>query len=284
MSLKIRLLVFPLFLLAGGVCGGEPPALLLANGYEGDIEVGEYWVSEKLDGVRGRWTGRELITRNGHALTAPAWFTANWPDVALDGELWIGRGQFDLLSGTVRTQKADDAAWRKVRFMVFDLPQSDAPFSGRVQEIARLLQRANIAWLQPVAQFRVADAAELDARLEEIVAAGGEGLMLHHQDALYRAGRSDDLLKYKLHDDAEARVIAHLPGKGKYEGMLGALLVETHEGVRFRVGSGLSDAQRAAPPAIGSWITYRYNGLTSKGLPRFPRFVRLREAFDLPAQ
>ena len=48
------------------------------------------------------------------------------------------------------------------------------------------------------------------------------------------------------------------------------------DGRRFRLGSGLTDAQRANPPPIGSLVTYRYNGLTSKGLPRFARFQRLR--------
>lgn len=252
------------------------PGLQLATTYERDVDVSEYLVSEKLDGVRGRWTGEALMTRGGHAIHAPAWFTAGWPNVPMDGELWIARGRFEDVSGIVRSVDAGDAAWREVRFMVFDLPGLDEPFALRARRIRKLLDDADIAWLQPIEQVRVADRAALDAMLRAVVANGGEGLMLHHEDARYRVGRSPALLKYKPYDDAEARVIAHIPGKGMFAGTTGSLLVERPDGVRFRVGSGLDEADRRNPPPIGSWITYRYNGLTANGLPRFPRFLRLR--------
>ena len=111
-----------------------------------------------------------------------------------------------------------------------------------------------------------------------VVKQGGEGLMLHRGASHYRAERNDDLLKLKPYQDAEARVVGHLPGKGKYAGMLGALEVETAEGLRFRLGSGLSDAERRAPPPLGCRVTYRYNGINEKtGTPRFARFMRIRE-------
>jgi DNA ligase-1 len=43
------------------------------------------------------------------------------------------------------------------------------------------------------------------------------------------------------------------------------------------LGTGFTDAQRAAPPAIGTWVTYRYRGTTDKGVPRFASFLRVRE-------
>jgi DNA ligase-1 len=253
-----------------------PPRLMLATDYRGGGDVSNYWVSEKLDGVRGRWDGRQLWTRGGQRISAPAWFTAKWPSAAMDGELWMGRGRFDEVSALVRSIRPNDAAWRQVRFMVFDLPDHGGLFEARVMRMRTLLLAAGVAWLQPVEQFRMDDAEKLDARLKQVVAAGGEGLMLHHQSARYTAGRSDSLLKYKPFQDAEARVVAHAPGKGKYAGMLGALVVEMPDGRRFRLGTGFTDAQRAEPPAIGSVVTYRYNGLTSKDLPRFARFLRVR--------
>ena len=45
---------------------------------------------------------------------------------------------------------------------------------------------------------------------------------------------------------------------------------------------GFTDAQRAMPPPVGSWLTYRYNGLTSTGLPRFARFLRVRDEMPPP--
>ena len=122
------------------------------------------------------------------------------------------------------------------------------------------------------------DHAALMERLDSIVRAGGEGLMLHRDGSDYRAGRSDDLLKVKPYLDAEARVVAQLPGKGKYAGMLGALLVEDKEGRRFRIGTGFSDAERRSPPPIGSLVTFKYQERTDKGIPRFASFLRLRVA------
>ena len=260
----------------------SPPPVMLATSYEAGVDVQAYWVSEKLDGVRGRWDGRRLWTRGGHEIDAPGWFTAGWPRVPMDGELWMGRGRFDEVSGVVRARDADDTDWRRVKFMVFDLPAHGGPFQARVLHMRSLLDDADIAWLQPVRQFQVGDVAELDGRLDRIVDAGGEGLMLHHRDALYHAGRSDDLLKYKPYQDAEALVVGHTAGRGKYRGMLGALIVERADGLRFRLGSGFTDAQRADPPARGSYVTYRFNGLTGNGVPRFARFLRVRVELPPP--
>jgi len=249
---------------------------MLASVYSGEREIQEYWVSEKLDGVRGHWDGKALWSRGGHRISTPVWFTEGWPSMAMDGEIWIARERFDAVSGIARSTRADDKEWQRVKFMIFDLPSHGGVFSQRVEAMEKI-DDYGIPWLRPIPQFRVGNAAELDARLEALVTAGGEGLMLHHQDALYRSGRSQDLLKYKLHDDAEARVVGYTEGKGKYAGQVGALVVELENGRRFRLGSGLSDRDRASPPPIGSWVTYHYNGYTSTGLPRFARFVRLRK-------
>ena len=277
LGLLLLLLLLPL-LLSPPLFAADlaPPRLMLATSYPPGTDVSEYWVSEKLDGVRGRWDGRRLHTRAGLPIDPPAWFTARWPAVAMDGELWIGRGRFDEVSGLVRGLRADNRAWRRVRFMVFDLPDDPGPFEARAAHLRSLLQRVGLAWLQPVPQFRVASAEALDARLKVVDAAGGEGLMLQHRDARYLAGRSAQLLKLKTYDDTEARVVGHTAGRGKYAGMLGALIVQRPDGTRLRLGSGLTDAQRATPPPIGSLVTYRYNGLTAKGTPRFARFMRVR--------
>lgn len=256
----------------------SPPALMLARDLgTADIDVAAYFVSEKLDGVRGRWDGRTLWTRGGNRIQTPAAFTRGWPATPMDGELWIARGRFDAVSAVVRGHARDEAAWAPVRFMVFDLPAHPGTFGERVAAMTALVARTGHAQLQMVPQTRVATRIALDARLADVVARGGEGLMLHHGDARYVAGRSHALLKLKPHDDAEARVVDHAPGKGKYTGMLGALVVEHSDGRRFRIGTGFSDAQRADPPPRGSWVTYRYTGTTSTGLPRFARFLRVRD-------
>lgn len=276
----LRFLLLCCALLLANAGAAELPGLLLARvHHDGDpIALDHYWVSEKLDGVRGYWDGRRLWTRNGEPIAAPAFFTQGWPAQPLDGELWAGRGRFEFASGTVRAQQADAGAWRQLRFMVFDLPAEAGDFDMRLRRMRALLQPAPAPHLAMVEQFRVGTPQALRARLDATVAAGGEGLMLHRGDSHYRAGRSDELLKYKPYDDAEATVVAHLPGKGKYQGLLGALEVQSDDGLRFRLGSGLSDAQRRDPPPLGSRITYAYNGRTVNGLPRFARFLRVREA------
>lgn len=126
-----------------------------------------------------------------------------------------------------------------------------------------------------VEQFRLANHDGLMRLLEQVTAAGGEGLMLHRRDAHYRSGRSADRLKVKAYEEGEARVIAHLPGRGRHLGRLGALLVEEPDGIRFRLGTGFSDAERSQPPPIGSIVTFKHHGRTAHGRPRFASFLRL---------
>jgi len=258
-----------------------PPALMQGRMVHPGVHLPDYWLSEKYDGVRAHWDGQRLLTRGGVVIQPPAWFTAGWPKDAMDGELWMGRGRFEDTVSAVRRQQPDETAWQQVRFMVFDLPTHPGPFDERLQAYQALVERLQQAWVQAVPQERIDSHAELSQRLDDMVRAGGEGLMLHRGAALYRAGRSDDILKVKTHEDAEARVVGHEPGKGRLKGRVGALWVETPQGRRFRLGSGLSDAQRASPPAIGTWVTYRYRGLHDSGLPRFATFVRVRSDADL---
>ena len=258
----------------------DAPALLLANVYRPGMRLADYWVSEKYDGVRGYWDGHTLRTRGGETVAAPAWFTANWPNTPMDGELWAGRGRFSHAQSTVRQQQPDDAAWREMRFMVFDLPAHGGTFDQRLPAVNKLVESLDQPWVQAVPQQRVASDAALQKLLLRTVRAGGEGLMLHRGASMYRAGRSDDLIKVKTHEDAEAKVVAHLPGQGRHAGRLGALVVEMPSGQRFRLGAGLTDAERDHPPPVGSWVTYRFRGTHDSGVPRFASFVRVRD--DMP--
>ena len=253
------------------------PGVLLARNAPRGLNPAGYLVSEKLDGVRALWDGSTLRFRSGRAIAAPAWFTAKLPAMALDGELWLGRGQFDALSGTVRRTQPVDAEWQQLKYMVFELPKADGSFSQRTAQLQALVKSASFAQLQAVEQFELANLAALQARLKSVTASGGEGLMLHLASAPVSSGRSDVLLKLKPVQDAEAVVVGHIAGKGKFEGMLGALEVKTPGGQRFKLGTGMSDVQRQSPPAIGSTVTYTYRDLTPSGKPRFASFLRVHE-------
>lgn len=252
------------------------PELLLAQLYQSGIDVQQYLISEKYDGVRAVWDGKVLTTRQGNEIQAPTWFTKDFPKMPLDGELWLARGQFDALSGAVRKDIPVDAEWKNITYQIFELPNATGTFEARAKRIVYIIKKTNLPHLKAVAQFRVKNEAELNKKLKSIVANGGEGLMLHRADAAYITGRSDALLKLKLLLDAEATVVAHTKGKGKYVGKLGALIVETPEGLRFKLGTGFTDAQREHPPKIGSLVTYTYRAKTPNGKPKFASFLRER--------
>lgn len=264
---------------AGSAQPAMPPAIPLAKTFQDRpiaIPLTDYWVSEKLDGVRAIWDGQVLRTRAGHLIAAPDWFVQGFPKQALDGELWIARGQFERVSGIVRQQTPVDADWRLISYQLFELPEAPGDFSQRLGKLQAMVNTAQIPWLQVIAQRRVADQSELDKWLKAVVAAGGEGLMLHRANAPWLTGRTDALLKYKLFDDAEGVLVGLEPGKGKYVGQVGAFRIRLADGRIMRLGSGLSEYIRQHPPAVGTQITYRYRGLTQTGLPRFATFWQVR--------
>jgi len=254
----------------------------LAKVYEKDntIPISNYLVSEKYDGIRAIWTGSQLLTRQGNLISAPEWFTAPLPAVWLDGELWTKRQNFEELSSIVRTQTPRDNRWRQVKYMVFDMPDAQLPFEERYKNYSSLIEQINAEHIRPVKQQRFHSNHELSEHLKAMVEHGAEGLMLHLATALHQSGRSDALLKLKPYFDDEAEVIAHLPGKGKYTDMLGALRVRNQQGIEFSIGTGFTDAERDNPPPVGSIITYKYHGYTSNGVPRFASFLRIREVVE----
>ena len=197
------------------------------------------------------------------------------PKEPLDGELWVGRGQFDVLSGTVRKTKPVDTEWQKVNYMVFELPAGSGDFKDRALALDSIVNTAAWPQLQAIEQTAIANRATLQAKLDDVVQGGGEGLMLHLASAPVATGRSDALLKLKSVQDAEATVVGHVAGKGKYAGVTGALDVKTADGQRFKLGTGLSDEQRKRPPAVGSKVTYTYRDVTPSGKPRFASFLRV---------
>jgi DNA ligase-1 len=253
----------------------QVPSLLLAESWDGEQDVTGWWLSEKLDGVRGLWDGSRFLSRQGNVYHAPAWFTAGLPAMPLDGELWLGRGAFQRTVSIVRRHDGTEQ-WREIRFLVFDAPALDEPFEQRLQQVGDALTRAKSPYARLLPHEHCRNERHLHKQLDAVIAQGGEGLMLREPGSRYIAGRSSTLLKVKRFHDAEARVLGHQPGAGRHKGRMGALLVELSSGVQFAVGSGFTDREREQPPALGSTITFRYQELTERGVPRFPTFVRVR--------
>lgn len=255
----------------------EAPPLLLAQTWDSGLNLKDWWMSEKLDGVRAYWDGKRFLSRLGNEYHAPKWFVAGLPKTPLDGELWIDRKAFQRTVSIVRRQDKSDH-WRDVRYVVFDAPEETGPFEDRLQYLADTLPGGQHEYAEVLAQQRCKNTAHLRRELARLESLGGEGLMLRQPGSIYEVGRSDTLLKVKSFFDAEATVIDHVPGKGRHKGRLGALVVQLDDGTEFSVGTGFSDRQRENPPDRGSLITFRYQELSNAGVPRFPSFLRAASA------
>jgi DNA ligase-1 len=261
------------------------PPVLLAHSFaeiQPAIDPTGWWVSEKLDGVRAWWDGTKFWSRLGNQYHAPAWFTVGLPTTPLDGELWLARKQFQKCISIVRRQDAGPQ-WQDIRYVVFDAPGRDEPFEARLAFCRDWVARDKPAYAVAHPHERCRDQAHLTSELARVEALGGEGLMLRQPGSRYIAGRSTTLLKVKSFLDAEARIVAHLPGAGRHLGRLGALDCELPNGKRFSVGTGFSDAERGDPPAVGTVITFRYQELSDDGVPRFPSYVGVRDDVDWEA-
>jgi DNA ligase-1 len=237
----------------------------------------EGWVvSEKLDGIRAYWDGKELYTRKNKKIYAPLWFIQNLPPFALDGELWTRRGDFENIQSIVLSQVPDER-WHEITYMIFEVPNAKGNFFERLKLIESYKKRNLLPFVKIIEQKECHGMDALEKFLQEVMASGGEGVMVKNPHLNYWHGRGDGMYKVKAAQDAEAVVIGYKEGEGKYKGMLGSLHVRSDDGKEFFIGSGLSDAERKKPPKIGTTITFKYFGTTKKGLPKFASFLRIRE-------
>ena len=253
---------------------------MLPQTYRQQVDIDGWMMSEKLDGVRGYWDGQQLLSKNGNRLFPPRAFVKDLPPFPLEGELWGGRGRFEQTVGIVKRQQPHDG-WLQLKFAIFDVPQAAGGFTERIEQARHWFSAHPSAYSFVIPQQKVQNRVHLELELRRIETLGGEGLVVRKPDALYRAGRSAQILKVKSYQDAEATVIGHSPGQGRNAGRLGSLLLKLADGTQFKIGSGFSDAQRESPPAIGTVITFKYYGKYPSGIPKFPSFLRVRSDYNL---
>jgi DNA ligase-1 len=255
----------------------DDSTLLLLKSYDGSQDINGWLMSEKLDGIRAVWDGKQLTTRKGNPIHAPDWFIAALPPFAIDGELWTQRNDFDTISSIVRQQHADQR-WQSISYNIFEVPDQTGGLLARLAILQDYLNNNPVPFLRVIPHTIINSTNALDDELDRVLSLKGEGLVVRKPDTPYQTGRSSSALKVKRSQDTECIVIAHKPGKGKYAGLTGALKCQLPSGLQFYIGSGLSGAQRHTPPAIGSQITFKYYGLTKNNTPRFPVFLRERVA------
>ena len=262
--MKLFLLVFLVSSLTA-----QKPSLFLLNNYSKDINVTSWYMSEKLDGIRAYWDGKKLISRSGKVFLEPKFFTKDFPKTELDGELWSKRGDFSNISSIVNSKNT--SRWQQLTYNVFEVPNAVGNLGQRVSKVKKA------KYIRVIEQIKVKNKKHLNDFLKTIESKGGEGVVVRDGSLNYYTGRNDNALKVKSYIDEECEVIAYHKGKGKYENILGSLECKMSNNKTLKIGTGLKDAQRRNPPQIGAIITFKYYGLTSKGNPRFPVFLRVRK-------
>lgn len=265
MIIKLFFLLLPFLLLA------DKPKLLLLKVYK-DQNISAWVMSEKLDGIRAYWDGKNLISRGGKIIHAPKYFTKDYPHFAVDGELWSKRGDFEFISSTVR-DKIPSAGWNKITHNIFEVPNAKG---GLLQRLEKVKPYENEI-IKIVPQLKVLSKENMKKFLHDIENKGGEGVVVRDSTALYIAKRTSKALKVKSFLDSECEVIGYTKGRGKYEALMGALKCRLPSAIEFKIGSGFSDKERMNPPKIGDIVTFKYKELTKYGKPRFPVFLRVRK-------
>jgi DNA ligase-1 len=254
--------------------------IMLPEVYQDNIDISNWLMSEKLDGVRGYWDGEKLLSKNGIPFNPPAAFIKNFPDFAVEGEIWGGRNTFEKTASIVMTHKAHNG-WFNLKFAIFDVPEARGGFKQRLNMASQWFAKNPSEYAFVIPQKSVKGKEQLKEELLRVEKMGGEGLILRKPDSLYNIGRSDEILKVKSYYDMEAAVVGHIAGKGRNQGKLGSLLAELPDKTRFKIGTGFSDEDRKKPPPIGSIITFKYYGFYKSGIPRFPSFLRIRQDASL---
>lgn len=260
-----------MFLLLPYLLFAQAPKLLLLQTYS-DQNVTGWLMSEKLDGVRAFWNGKELLTRKGKKIYAPAYFTKDYPPFAIDGELWSKRGDFEHIVSIVRDRNPSDG-WKEIKHYIFEVPHAKGNLLQRLKKVKPYEGK----YIKIISQTQMKEKKDLKEFLIYIESLGGEGVVLRDPSVGYIAKRTSKALKVKSFYDTECHVVGYTPGRGKYSGKVGALRCRLENGIEFKIGSGLSDIQRANPPKIGSLVTFKYQGFTKYAKPRFPIFMRVRE-------
>ena len=274
-----------------------------------------WWVSEKLDGIRAIWDGEKFLSRNSQTglgskvfSYVPQFVIDSMPGgVALDGEIWLGRNKFNEISsisnwipGKKFKQAEIDDKWRKIKYKIFDIPNSTEPYEERMKILDKIiLNSINCCRikdlkciLEKVEVTKIKSPQHLQEIYRTLTSDGAEGVMLRAPNSSYELKRSKYLLKFKIKDDAEGIVIERLPGTGRLSGMLGSLKTElikdsVRTGIITNVGTGFNDEERTNDPSspnfipVGSLISFSYMELTEDSV-RHPSYRGIRTDVPLP--
>ena len=241
--------------------------------YEDYIDISNWYMSEKLDGIRAYWDGKELFSKNKNKIFAPSWFTKDFPPFPLDGELWTKRGDFENIQSIVLSQQ-ESKDWENITYNIFEIPNVNGNFKTRLDFLENYLKKNPNRYIKIIPQIVCKDKNHLNKFLKELLENGAEGVIIKNPNLSYETGRTNNSLKVKEFLDDEGKVIAHNFNK---DGSFKSLKIELKNKTIFNLGGGFKKEDRLNPPKIGKFVTFKYYGLTKNGKPKFASFLRVRE-------
>lgn len=242
--------------------------------YKEHHDIKNWLMSEKLDGIRAYWNGKELLTRKGKKIYAPKWFTKDFPNFELDGELWTKRDDFENIQSIVM-DKTPSKSWKQITYNIFEVPNEKGDFLKRLNLAKNWIERKNISHVKVIEQIKIKDKKHLNNFLEKLILKKAEGVIVKNPKPKYFEGRSSNILKVKKFSDMEGVVVGiNISSKTK---VLKSLRVKLENGTIFNLGGGFTKNERKNPPKINDIVTFKYYGFTKYGKPKFASFLRVRE-------
>ena len=235
--------------------------------------ITNWYMSEKLDGIRAYWNGKEFISKNGNKIYAPFWFTKDFPPFELDGELWSKREDFENIQNIV-LDETPTTKWNELTYNIFEVPNTNGNFDKRLEKIKLWLEKNPNKFIKIIPQKICKNESDLDNYLKELIAKKAEGIILKNPNLDYFTGRNENILKVKKFYDEEGLVIGLNYSK---EGKFKSLKLKLENGIIFNLGGGFSNIQRLNPPKIGDIVTFKYYDLTKNNKPKFASFLRVRK-------
>lgn len=244
------------------------------NIYEKDKHIVNNWLmSEKLDGIRAYWDGKNLISKNGNIINAPNWFIKNFPNFELDGELWTKRANFENIQSIV-LDSIPSTKWNEITYNIFEVPNQKGNFYERIRVLNSWLDKNPNSYIKIIPQIVCKNETHLNNYLKELIEKNAEGIIVKNPNVSYEKGRTNNLLKVKTFFDDEGVVIGYNFDENK---RLKSLKIKLKDGTIFNLGGGFTELERLNPPKINDIITFKYYGFTKNKKPKFASFLRVRK-------
>lgn len=230
-------------------------------------------MSEKLDGIRAYWNGKDLLSKNGNRIYIPKEIIKNYPTFHLDGELWTKRDDFENIQSIV-LDKTPTIKWKEITYNIFEVPNQKGNFYKRISVLENWLKTNNNTNIKIIKQIKCQNKKHLNLYLEILINKKAEGIIIKNPNISYFTGRNKNILKVKKFKDMEGKVISiNINTDNKFK----SLKILLNNGITFNLGGGFSNKEKSNHPKISDIVTFKYYGFTKYGKPKFASFLRIRK-------